>query len=105
MTREVHRVLLRRDVAHGVQVLSVRGPVAEADASALAGAISDAMAVGPRGILVDLSEAGPVSANGLDVLRQARIAAPGWPRPSLLVCCTSAEVTDALRTWVPVHAD
>ena len=99
----MHPVLLRREVAHGVEILAVRGPVSDADAPSLRGAIADAAGLSPRGVILDLSEATELAPTALDVIRAARVAAPGWPRPALLVCCSSAEVAAALQSSLPVH--
>jgi anti-sigma regulatory factor (Ser/Thr protein kinase) len=99
----VHRVLLHRELSQGVEILSVRGPVRDRDAPALLNAIADAVAPAPRGVLLDLSEATELSATTLDAICEARALAPGWPRPALLVCCSSHEVTSALSPSMPVH--
>jgi anti-sigma regulatory factor (Ser/Thr protein kinase)/anti-anti-sigma regulatory factor len=96
-------VLLRREVAQGVEILSVRGPVSEADAPALLNAIADAAALFPRGVLLDLSETTCVDPAAVTAIREACDLAPGWPHPSFVVCCTQDEVTAALRTFLPVH--
>jgi signal transduction histidine kinase len=101
--REVHRVLLRREVSQGVEILSVRGPVRDSDAPALLNAVADAAALSPRGVLLDLSAATGMSPAAVDAIREARDLAPGWPRPSFVVCCSSAEVTAALGSWLPVR--
>lgn len=98
-------MLLHREVAHGVELLSVRGPVSDRDAGALDRALHGAIALGPRGVILDLSDAGELTSSALAVIRDARLRAPGWPRPALLVCCTSEEVAAALRSWLPVHPD
>jgi anti-sigma regulatory factor (Ser/Thr protein kinase) len=100
----VHTVLLRREVAQGVEVLSVRGPIADADAPALLNAIADAAALLPRGVLLDLSEATQISPQALAAIREARDMAPGWPKPAFLVCCTAQDVVTAFGTDVPVHS-
>jgi anti-sigma regulatory factor (Ser/Thr protein kinase) len=99
----VHDVLLRREVAHGVEVLAVLGPVVDRDAAVLGRAIAEASELGPRGVIVDLSDATEVSSGAMQVLRDARAAAPGWPRPALVVCCSSEEVAAGLASSLPVH--
>lgn len=96
-------MLLRREVARGVEILSIRGPVSDGDAPALLNAISDAAAPRPRGVVLDLFEAGELSSAALQVVREARVAAPGWPRPALVVCTSSPAVVEALAGWLPVH--
>jgi anti-sigma regulatory factor (Ser/Thr protein kinase) len=100
----VHSVLLRREVAHGVEVLSVAGPIVEADAGALGTAIADASALGPRGVMIDLSDATEISAGAVRVLLDARAAARGWPRPALVICSSSKPVAAALGSAMTVHA-
>jgi signal transduction histidine kinase len=90
-------------VARGVEILSIRGAVSDSDAPALLNAIADAAALSPRGVLLDLSATDSLSPVALQAIREAREMAPGWPRPALLVCCSSAEVTAALSATLPVH--
>jgi anti-sigma regulatory factor (Ser/Thr protein kinase) len=99
----VHTVLLRREVARGVEILTVRGPVADADAPALLNAIADAVGLCPRGVILDLSDAGTMSALAFQAIREARATAPGWPRPALIVCSSSQQVTAALDSTMQVH--
>ncbi len=80
-------MLVQREVIDAVEIVAIRGPVDEQDALALAGALADATRLQPRGVLVDLSDAGELSAGAFRVLESARRAAPGWPRPALLLCC------------------
>lgn len=80
-------MLVQREVIDAVEIVAIRGPVDDQDALALAGALADATRLQPRGVLVDLSDAGELSAGAFSVLEAARRAAPGWPRPALLLCC------------------
>ena len=97
-------MLLRSEVAEGVAILSVQGPVVATDAAALRGAVDRAVALRPRGVLIDLSEAATLAPEALEVLREARAAAPGWPRPALVVCAQRKDVTTVLAAAaLPVH--
>ena len=99
-------MLLQREVTDGVEILSLRGPVGDTDADALGAALADAIALQPRAVLVDLSSSDRLSERALEVLHSARAAAPGWPRPALIVCCTAQERDDELtRLGLTVHAD
>jgi anti-sigma regulatory factor (Ser/Thr protein kinase) len=99
----VHVVLLRREVAQGVEIISVRGPVADTDSAALCTAIAAAASLSPRGVVLDLSEATDIAPTALSAIREARDKAPGWPRPSFVVCCRSDQVSAALGEVLPVH--
>ena len=96
-------MLLRREFAQGIDILSVRGPVNDSDAPALLNAIADAAGLSPRGVLLDLSETTSVAPVALAAIREARDVAPGWPRPALMVCCASDDVSSALSGVLPVH--
>jgi len=99
-------VLLQREVADGVEILSLRGPVSANDAKTLAGALADAIALQPRAALIDLTDSGQLGPHALAVIDNARPAAPGWPRPALIVCCMAQERDgDQVRLGVAVHAD
>ena len=87
-----------------MEILSIRGPVSDTDAAPLFNTISDAAAPRPRGVVLDLFEAGELSPTALQVIREARATAPGWPRPALVVCTSTAAVAEALHGWLPVHA-
>lgn len=96
-------MLLVRSVASGVEIVAVCGPVAASDVDALIQAVARAVALSPRGVLLDLSEATSIVPEALAAIGAARATAPGWPRPALHVCCTSVEVRAALQAAVPVH--
>lgn len=99
-------MLLQREVTDGVEVLSLRGPVSDCDAEALAAALIDAIALQPRAVLLDLSDSDPLSAGALEVVTAAGAAAPGWPRPSLIVCCSVQERdAELVRLGLVVHPD
>lgn len=99
-------MLIQHEVTEGVEVLSVRGPVSASDAPALAAVLVSAIELQPRGVLVDLVDAGELSDEALAVLDQAARQATGWPRPALVVCCSRAELDAHLVTFDgPIHAD
>lgn len=84
-------MLVQREVTAGVEILSIRGPVTDDDACALAVALAEAIGLQPRAVLVDLTEADRIEPRALEVLTAARRGAPGWPRPALVVCCSATE--------------
>ena len=84
-------MLLRQQVRAGTEVLSVQGPVQDADVSALATAISRALALAPRGVVLDLSAAGALPPGVVEVVHALRGVAGAWPRPSLVVCGAGAQ--------------
>jgi anti-sigma regulatory factor (Ser/Thr protein kinase) len=79
-------VLLRHEIADAVEVFAISGPIDESDAVPLEAELRRALELNPRGIVVDLSLAGPFSPAALAVLRRIREQARGWPRPALLLC-------------------
>ena len=96
-------MLLRHEITDAVEIFSVSGPITDADAPSLEAALSRAAQLRPRGIVVDLSEAGPLSPAALAVLRAARDDAPGWPRAALVVCGLPPEL--AVHLDAPVRRD
>ena len=99
-------MLLRSEVTEGVAILSVQGPVATADATPLRASLERAVALGPRGVVIDLSQTTALAPEALEVLRQAQVAAPGWPRPALVVCAQEQAVTTLLAgAALPVRDD
>jgi len=95
-------VLLRHEISSAVEVLALSGPVTAGDAGALGTALQRALELSPRGVLVDLTDAGPLSPEAFAVLAEARRSAPGWPRPSLVVCGLAPE--DAQQLDAPMHS-
>lgn len=99
-------VLLRSEVTEGVAILSVQGPVVAADAAPLRAAVDRAVALRPRGVLIDLTEAAALAPEALQVLSEARQVAPGWPRPALVVCAQQQDVAAVLsQAALPVCDD
>ena len=94
-------MLLRHEISEAVEVLTVSGPVSDADAGPLAATLRRAIDLSPRGVLVDLSAAGPFAPEALRVLNQARRDAPGWPRPALVLCGMDPQVAQQLDA--PMH--
>lgn len=97
-------MLLSHEARDGVAVLCVHGPVEDADVAHLQHALDVAVAQGPRGVLVDLGQAGALAPAAVDVLNWATARAQGWPRPSLSVCCGSPELGELLLPEVRMHA-
>ena len=97
-------MLLHRGVVQGVDVLAVAGPVDLDDAHELRAAVGRALAAQPRGVLLDLGDAGEVGTEALDVLCRLAEDGAAWPRPGLAMCCASAELSRSLRSPA-LHGD
>jgi len=78
-------VFLRQEVAHGVEVLSVSGPVADADAQPLLDAVHEALAHEPRAVVLDLQHAGQLPPGVRSALGSLPPLSSGWPLASLVV--------------------
>ncbi|MCA1710797.1 MAG: ATP-binding protein [Actinobacteria bacterium] len=85
-------MLLQHELCDAVEIFAVSGPVRASDAETLRVALERALALHPRGVLVDLTAAGPLAPEAVAVLREVRQQAPGWPRPALVVCGGDAEL-------------
>jgi anti-sigma regulatory factor (Ser/Thr protein kinase) len=94
-------VLLHQEVADGVEVLSVRGPVADHEAAPLFAAVQQALAAEPRAVVLDLaqvsmlSERARAALGSLPPLREGRAVAA-------LVVCPPAHSPD-MTGWL--HAN
>ena len=101
-------VRLRHEVTDAVEVFGVQGPVTEADADNLRTVLLQAVLLQPRGVLVDLTHAGPLPPAAVAALDAVRRQASGWPRPSLVLCCDPGGALEALHgaglgPSLPVH--
>lgn len=96
-------MLLSQEVSEGVEVLAVTGPVSGGDVAALRSALDRAVEAAPRGVVVDLSKAGPLAPAAVDVLNWATLHAAGWPRPALAVCCAGDGLEQLLLPGVQMH--
>jgi anti-sigma regulatory factor (Ser/Thr protein kinase) len=94
-------VLVRHELSDAVEVFVLTGPVRDADAEALQTVLRRALALNPRGIVVDVTDAGPFSPASVEVLQDVRRDAPGWPRPALVLSGASQELARQLD--LPVH--
>ncbi|MCU1692852.1 MAG: serine phosphatase rsbU, regulator of sigma subunit [Frankiales bacterium] len=98
-------MLLSQEVTEGVEVLAVVGPVTDPDAAALQRAVTRAVALQPRGVVIDLADAGELAPAAVDVLNWASARAAGWPRPTLAVCAPPDGLADLVLPQVTLHAD
>src|SRR4051794_32513162 len=89
-------VLVRHEISDAVEVFVLTGPVCDGDVEALQTVLRRALSLNPRGIVVDVSDAGPFSAAALQVLSDVRRDAPGWPRPALILSGASPELAQQL---------
>lgn len=97
-------MLLRQEIEHGVHVLAVVGPVGSTYADSLVVAVQASLAIQPRGVLVDLTDASDLVPEAVAALRALAAATTGWPRASLQFCSSSVEVMAELP-GMTVHAD
>ena len=94
-------MLVRHEISDAVEVFVLSGPVADGDVDALQTVLRRALSLNPRGIVVDVADAGPFSPAAVQVLHDVRRDAPGWPRPALVLAGACAELTAQLD--LPVH--
>ena len=86
-------MLVQQTVADGVAVLAVEGAVSDPDGPQLLTAVQGALALGPRGVVLDLAQAEAVSAGAAAVLSELALVPSGWPRAALVVCPSSSTFT------------
>jgi len=94
---------VRHEISDAVEVFVLTGPVGDGDAGPLRSALLRALSLNPRGVVVDVSDAGPFSPSAVEVLTDVRRDAPGWPRPALVVSGACPDLTGRLD--LPVHGD
>ena len=83
-------MLLQQTVADGVAVLAVEGSVGDPDGPQLLTAVQGALALGPRGVVLDLARADAVREGAAAVLSELARLPSGWPRAALVVCPSPA---------------
>lgn len=76
---------LRQEVCDGVEVLSVRGPVADADAQPLLAAVHEALTHESRAVVLDLQHAGELTRGVRSALDGLPLPPSGWPVASFVV--------------------
>ena len=96
-------MLLSQELIEGVAVLAVTGPVGGGDVENLESAVERAAGRSTRGVVIDLTDAGPLAAGAVDVLNRSAQQATGWPRPTLSICSGAQEI-EALLPEVRRHA-
>ena len=94
-------MLVRHEISDAVEVFVLTGPVGDGDVEALQTVLRRALALNPRGIVVDVADAGSFTPAALAVLTDVRRDAPGWPRPALVVSGATPEL--AAQLDLPVH--
>lgn len=92
---------LQHELSDGVVVLTASQRISGDDARVLGRAASAALSHCPRGVVLDLTEAGPVDGLLAGEL-MAAAGDGGWPRPRLRVSGVEEALGDALR-GIPVH--
>ncbi len=95
-------MLVRHEISDAVEVFVLTGPVGDGDVEGLRTVLRRALSLNPRGIVVDVSDAGPFSTAALQVIADVRREAPGWPRPALVLSGASPDL--AAQLDLPVHS-
>lgn len=95
-------MLLDRQNEDDVEVLVLRGRVADADAPSLGAAVAAALRSTTRGVLIDLTAADAVDREAVDALASAAAGAGRWPPVSV---CGNPAVLQTRLAPVPVHQD
>lgn len=86
-------MLLRQEVADGVEVLSVRGPMGDGEAGSLVTAVQRALAASPRAVVLDLAQVSSITDGALAALCSLPRLPTGRPNAALVVC-PPAQVPD-----------
>jgi anti-sigma regulatory factor (Ser/Thr protein kinase) len=79
-------VLLRQEVSDGVEVLSVRGSVADEEAAPLVDAVQQALAARPRAVVLDLAQVSSLSDHARSALGSLPPLLDGCALASMVVC-------------------
>ena len=79
-------MLLRQEVSDGAEVLSVRGTVADHEATRLLDAVREAFTREPRAVVLDLAQVTALSDGARIALGRLPELQDGQPRASLVVC-------------------
>ena len=79
-------MLLRQEVSDGVEVLSVRGPVADDEAAPLVDAVQQALASHPRAVVLDLAQVSTLSDHARSALGSLPPLVEGSELASMVVC-------------------
>lgn len=79
-------MLLRQEVSDGVEVLSVRGPVADDEAAPLVDAVQQALAARPRAVVLDLAQVSTLSDRARSALGSLPPLGQGCGLASMVVC-------------------
>lgn len=97
-------MLLHQESRDGLFLLSVSGPVRNADAAGLVSAVQQALQEPSRGVVVDLASTTDVADEALRALNGLAQRAPAWPQAALVVATSDPELVSAL-TSVTVSDD
>ena len=97
-------MLLRQEVEDGVHRMAVHGSLSVADADVVVGEVQAALALEPRGVVIDLTEATEVPEDAMSELRLLSKQPSGWPRAAITFCSGQPAVVAGL-TGLSVHAD
>lgn len=77
---------LRQEVSDGVEVLSVRGAVADDEAGPLVYAVQQALAAHPRAVVLDLAQVSDLSDRARSALGSLPPLGDDWDMASMIIC-------------------
>ncbi len=95
-------MLLRQELEDGVHRVAVGGTLSAADADLLVAQVQAALALEPRGVVVDLTQATDVADGAFRELRRLSKQPSGWPRAAVTFCARQPAVVAGL-TGLSVH--
>ena len=96
-------MLLRQELQDGVHRVAVSGSLSGEDADVLVREVQAALALEPRGVVIDLTDTTDVAEDAVSELKRLSKQPSGWPRAALTFCSDRPVV--AGLSGLSVHSD